>query len=132
MVSIWAISVLCFCSLAHMAMVISRLKAAQQGTRSSFRQKTLSMRQAAKVSVSRVFTVKRPFKRSPRLSSIRLLPSRAEISIASTWLKTTSLIRFSGTRFRANRAVTPAQMSTTSTLTSSAACNLPMPISDSS
>ena len=113
-------------------MVISRLKAAQQGIRSSCRQNTLSTRQAAKVNVIRVPTVNRPRSRSPRLSSIRLEPSRAETSIASTWLKITSFIRFSGTSPKADRAATPAHSTTTTRLTSKAIWDFAVPISDSS
>ena len=113
-------------------MVISRLKAAQQGTRRSIRQKTPSTMQAAKVMVSRVFTVKRPFRRSARASIIRWLLSRADTIIASTWLKITKRSRFSGTIFRVNMVVTAAQIRTTITFSSSASCSFPVPISESS
>ena len=90
------------------------------------------MRQAAKVNVSRVFTVKRPFKRSPRLSSIRLLPRKAETSMASTWLKITSRSRFSGTMPMVNMVVVATQRPTTRRFSRMAICSLKTPTSERS
>ena len=54
-----------------MAMVISRQKAAQQGTRTSTRQDAASTQQAIKVKASREFRLNRPLNRLPSPSSIR-------------------------------------------------------------
>ena len=58
-VSIWPISVVWRSMPAQMAMVISRLNAAQQGMRSSCRPSTPSTQQAAKVRNSMVFSENR-------------------------------------------------------------------------
>ena len=60
-----------FVFLYAMAMVISRQKAAQQGTRTSTRQDAASTQQAIKVKASREFRLNRPLNRLPSPSSIR-------------------------------------------------------------
>ena len=83
-VSICPISVERRWQRAAMAMVISRQKAAQQGTRSSTRQDAASTQQAINVKVSREFRLNRPLKMLPSPSSIRWLPSSPDTSMAST------------------------------------------------
>ena len=70
-VSICPISVERRWQRAAMAMVISRQKAAQQGTRTSTRQDAASTQQAIKVKASREFRLNRPLNRLPSPSSIR-------------------------------------------------------------